>query len=66
MRFCYFDLQLSDNEADLPFYLRQQQTIELIMEDKIEEALEFAEAHLAPLGRDNTELKDEVGEMPSF
>lgn len=55
-------VQLMDKEEDLTFYLRQQQTIELIMQDKIEEALEYAEYHFAPLGKDRPDLKEEIGE----
>lgn len=51
-----------DQEEDLTFYLRQQQTIELIVQDKIEEALEYAETHLAPLTQGRPDLHDEMGE----
>lgn len=46
---------------DLSFHLQQQQLIELIRANKIEEALDFAEAFLAPIGEENPELLKELG-----
>ena len=46
---------------DLSFHLQQQQLIELIRSGKIEEALDFAEAFLAPIGEEHPDLLKELG-----
>ncbi len=51
---------------DLSFHLQQQQLIELIRENKIEEALDFAEAFLAPIGEENPDLLKELGKLAHF
>lgn len=57
-------LQILEGHVDLSFHLQQQQLIELIRENKIEEALDFAEAFLAPIGEENPELLKELGKPP--
>ena len=65
-------LQILEGHVDLSFHLQQQQLIELIRENKIEEALDFAEAFLAPIGEEHPDLLKELGELlnplqdPSF
>uniref|UniRef100_A0A2P2LFR7 Glucose-induced degradation protein 8 homolog isoform X2 n=1 Tax=Rhizophora mucronata TaxID=61149 RepID=A0A2P2LFR7_RHIMU len=46
-------LQILDTNPQLFFHLQQQRMIELIRKGKIEEALEFAQAELAPRGEEN-------------
>lgn len=54
-------LQILEGHVELSFHLQQQQLIELIRENKIEEALDFAEAFLAPIGEENPDLLKELG-----
>ena len=42
--------ELLDNDRYLYFHLQQQQLIELIRDKQVEEALEFAQIHLAERG----------------
>jgi len=48
------------DDPKLRFRLHQQQFIELIRADKIEDALEYAQTYLAPLGRDDSTLLQEL------
>uniref|UniRef100_A0A2P2LFV1 Glucose-induced degradation protein 8 homolog n=1 Tax=Rhizophora mucronata TaxID=61149 RepID=A0A2P2LFV1_RHIMU len=45
--------KILDTNPQLFFHLQQQRMIELIRKGKIEEALEFAQAELAPRGEEN-------------
>lgn len=59
-----FDLvQILEGHVQLSFHLQQQQLIELIRENKIEEALDFAEAFLAPLGEEHPNLLKALGKL---
>lgn len=52
--------ELLDNNKLLYFHLLQQQTIELIRESRVEDALEFAQNNLADKGEENGELLPEI------
>ena len=56
-------MQILESHVDLSFHLQQQQLIELIRANKIEEALDFAEAFLAPIGEEHPELLKELGTL---
>jgi len=45
--------ELLDDERDLFFHLQQQQFIELVRENKIEDALKFASDHMAERGEES-------------
>ena len=47
------DPMLLEEKDDIYFRLQQQQLIELIRNQKVEEAIEFAQKYLAPRGEDN-------------
>ncbi|ESO01210.1 hypothetical protein HELRODRAFT_174754 [Helobdella robusta] len=52
--------ELLETNKKLNFHLHQQQTIELIREQKIEQALEYAQNHLAEKGEENAENLTEI------
>lgn len=52
--------ELLDNDRYLYFHLQQQHLIELIREKNIEEALDFAQTHLAERGEENPEILAEL------
>lgn len=52
--------ELLDNDRYIYFHLQQQHLIELIREKKIEEALDFAQTHLAERGEENREILSEL------
>jgi len=52
--------ELLDNNRYLYFHLQQQHLIELIREHNVEEALEFAQTHLAERGEENAEILSEL------
>lgn len=52
--------ELLDNDRYLYFHLQQQQLIELIREKQVEEALEFAQIHLAERGEENPAVLSEL------
>lgn len=52
--------ELLDNDRYLYFHLQQQQLIELIREKNVEEALEYAQTHLAERGEENPEILSEL------
>lgn len=54
--------EILDNDTRLYFRLYRQRLIELISEGKIEDALNFAEAELAPLGEDSPECMEDLEE----
>lgn len=54
------DPEILEDRAELLFHLRQQQLIEFIREGKIDDALEFAQEHLAPRGEENPEFLEEL------
>jgi hypothetical protein len=51
---------LLDEQRYLLFHLHQQQLIELIREQRVEEALEFAANHLAERGEEDTQVLKEL------
>ncbi len=59
---CVRGIQILEREQTLLFHLHQQQLIELIRDNKVPEALEFATDYLAPAGEENTQLLDDLGE----
>eukprot|EP00090_Calanus_glacialis_P033268 TRINITY_DN5519_c0_g1_i5.p2 TRINITY_DN5519_c0_g1~~TRINITY_DN5519_c0_g1_i5.p2 ORF type:complete len:247 (+),score=119.55 TRINITY_DN5519_c0_g1_i5:115-855(+) len=52
--------QLLDNDRYLLFHLQQQHLIELIREQKIEEALQYAAEHLAERGEEDSTVLQEL------
>ncbi|XP_064634687.1 glucose-induced degradation protein 8 homolog isoform X2 [Lineus longissimus] len=52
--------ELLDNDRYLYFHLQQQHLIELIRERNIEDALDFAQTHLAERGEENPEILSEL------
>lgn len=54
--------QILDSNPSLYFHLQQQRLIELIRQNKIEEALLFAQAELAPRGEEHPEFLHELEE----
>jgi hypothetical protein len=48
-----------DTNPKLFFHLQQQRLIELIRQNQIEEALEFAQEELAPRGEENVRFTSE-------
>jgi len=52
--------ELLDNDRYLYFHLQQQQLIELIREKQVEQALEFAQIHLAERGEENPAVLNEL------
>jgi len=52
--------ELLDNDRYLYFHLQQQQLIELIRDKQVEEALEFAQIHLAERGEENPAVLSEL------
>ncbi|RKP27558.1 CTLH/CRA C-terminal to lish motif domain-containing protein [Syncephalis pseudoplumigaleata] len=54
------DPELLDAQADLYFKLQQQRLIEYLRQDKIQEALTFAQEELAQRGMENPALLDEL------
>merc|ERR1719452_284559 len=52
--------QLLDNDRYLLFHLQQQHLIELIREQKVEEALQFAAEHLAERGEEDSAVLQEL------
>lgn len=52
--------ELLDTNKSLYFRLLQQHMIELIRENKVEEALDFAQTHLAEKGLENSEMLPEI------
>ena len=55
-------MQILDSNPSLYFHLQQQRLIELIRQNKIEEALLFAQAELAPRGEEHPEFLHELEE----
>eukprot|EP00011_Vannellida_sp_DIVA3-517-6-12_P008195 CAMPEP_0114609304 /NCGR_PEP_ID=MMETSP0168-20121206/3019_1 /TAXON_ID=95228 ORGANISM="Vannella sp., Strain DIVA3 517/6/12" /NCGR_SAMPLE_ID=MMETSP0168 /ASSEMBLY_ACC=CAM_ASM_000044 /LENGTH=224 /DNA_ID=CAMNT_0001820217 /DNA_START=23 /DNA_END=697 /DNA_ORIENTATION=- len=55
-----FDAEILDTEQDLMFTLQQQQLIELIREEKLEEALSFAQQELGPRAVMDAAMLDEL------
>lgn len=51
---------LLDENRYLLFHLQQQRLIELIREERVEEALEFAGSHLAERGEEDTQVLQEL------
>ena len=58
-------MQILETRQALAFHLQQQRLIELVRQDNIEEALEFAQDYLAPQGEDNPAFLQELGARPS-
>lgn len=54
------DPEILDNNPKLYFHLQQQKLIEFIKQNKIMEAIEFAQEELAPRGEENTEFLDDL------
>ena len=54
------DPEILEDRAALLFHLRQQQLIEFIRDGKLEQALEFAQDHLAPRGEENPEFLEDL------
>ncbi|KAL6046903.1 Glucose-induced degradation protein 8 [Balamuthia mandrillaris] len=54
------DPELLDNNPQLSFHIKQQQLIELIRSGGTEDALQFAQEHLAPCGEHNEQLLEEL------
>ncbi|XP_017639062.1 protein GID8 homolog isoform X2 [Gossypium arboreum] len=52
--------KILDTNPELFFHLQQQRLIELIRNEKIEEALEFAQEELAPRGEENQSFLEEL------
>jgi len=52
--------ELLDNNRYLYFHLQQQHLIELIREQRVEEALAYAQSHLAEQGEENPEILSEL------
>jgi hypothetical protein len=52
--------ELLENNKILHFYLLQQQLIELIRQQRVDEALRFAQEHLAEKGEENPQLLKEL------
>lgn len=52
--------EILDEKHELNFHLQQQRLIELIRQGKTEEALDFAQEYLAPLGEEHPECLDEL------
>nr|KJB68612.1 hypothetical protein B456_010G254800 [Gossypium raimondii] len=52
--------EILDTNPELFFHLQQQRLIELIRNEKIEEALEFAQEELAPRGEENQSFLEEL------
>ncbi|KAH1054949.1 hypothetical protein J1N35_033014 [Gossypium stocksii] len=55
-----FNDAILDTNPELFFHLQQQRLIELIRNEKIEEALEFAQEELAPRGEENQSFLEEL------
>ena len=56
------DPQILEEQQELAFHLQQQRLIELIREGRVDDALEFAQENLAPLGEEQPALLEELGE----
>ncbi|GAA6062308.1 hypothetical protein JCM10212_006860 [Sporobolomyces blumeae] len=54
------DPEILDHNPSLHFALLQQHLIELIRQDRLVDALEFAQAELAPRGQEHVEFLDEL------
>ena len=54
-------LQILEEQQELAFHLQQQRLIELIREGRVDDALEFAQENLAPLGEEQPALLEELG-----
>lgn len=52
--------EILDTNPQLFFHLQQQRLIELIRKGKVEEALDFAQEELAPLGEENPSFLEEL------
>merc|ERR1711976_469954 len=52
--------ELLDNNRYLYFHLQQQQLIELIRQQRVEEALDYAQTHLAERGEENEDILCEL------
>ena len=55
-------VQILEDSDKLSFHLQQQRLIELIREGKTEDALEFAQEYLAPIGEEEPSFLSELGE----
>jgi hypothetical protein len=53
--------QILEEQQELAFHLQQQRLIELIREGRVDDALEFAQENLAPLGEEHPALLEELG-----
>jgi len=53
--------QILEEQQELAFHLQQQRLIELIREGRVDDALEFAQENLAPLGEEQPALLEELG-----
>ena len=54
-------VQILEEQQELAFHLQQQRLIELIREGRVDDALEFAQENLAPLGEEHPALLEELG-----
>ncbi|XP_018318916.1 glucose-induced degradation protein 8 homolog isoform X2 [Agrilus planipennis] len=52
--------ELLDNDRNLYFHLQQLHLIELIRNNRVEEALAFAQSHLSEAGEDDTSILNEL------
>ncbi|KAG5622638.1 hypothetical protein H5410_007856 [Solanum commersonii] len=52
--------EILDTNPQLLFHLQQQRLIELIRNGKVEEALEFAQEELAPMGEENQSFLEDL------
>ena len=54
--------KILEEQPELFFHLQQQRLIELVRAGEVEQALEFAQEHLAPCGEENPAFLEELGE----
>jgi len=59
----FWVMQILEEQHSLYFHLQQQRLIELIRQNKTEEALVFAQEYLAPHGEENDAFLEELGEL---
>lgn len=55
-----FNPEILEHREDVLFHLQQQRLIELIRRGAIDEAIQFAQEHLAPKGEDNPAFLEEL------
>jgi CTLH/CRA C-terminal to LisH motif domain len=58
--------QILEQRHVLAFHLQQQRLIELIRNDEIDKALDFAQEFLAPQGEEDPMLLEELGKSESL